>query len=252
MFGFWKKKNTVPITEEDRAWIEKNLVWLHENVVNLRKQPTVLPTREFFDWEFTGKEKDARYVLQRLGKLCRVDVSRVRLSFYSQQTLDFGNGMATRPEEDEKGAAGYYSFDGDESEIQIEIGQLQNPASLVATMAHELSHYVLIGLYDYGHDDDQENEYLTDLLAIAYGFGIFQGNTAFQRSAWQSGGGSGWSIGKQGYLPKQVTAYAMAVIELYKGRSEQTWGQYLEKDFGKYFNRSVGFVFENPHLVHVK
>jgi hypothetical protein len=44
----------------------------------------------------------------------------------------------------------------------------------------------------------------------------------------------------------------MAVIELYKGRPEQTWGQYLEKDFGKYFKKSVGFVFENPHQIQMK
>jgi hypothetical protein len=252
MFNFWKKKNSRPITEEDSIWIENNLYWIHENVVNLRRHPTILPPDAFFDYSFSGQEKDAHFVLERLGELCGVDASKIRLTFYSQQPMDLGSGIITRLDE-EKGAAGYYVQDDEESEIQIEIGQLKDPVSLIAVMAHELCHYVLIGLYEYGHMDDQENEYLTDLLVIAYGLGIFQGNSSFSRKTWDSSSGhSGWSIGKQGYLPKQVTAYAMAVIELYKGRFEQDWLHFLEKDFKKYFTRSVGYVFEHPQDIRVK
>ncbi|MDJ1502710.1 hypothetical protein [Xanthocytophaga agilis] len=242
---FWKKKQELscPVTPEDKEWIENNLDWLDRNLVELANFPTILPTKDFFDWTFTGKQDDAFYVLARIGELCSVNVSHIQLDFINDQ-LDFGNGLLTAIEKGENGIGGLYFGDEDGEAITIEKKQLDNPASLIAVMAHELSHHVLIGLHDIGYSDEKENEYLTDLTAIAYGFGIFLSSnaTVYEVSS------SHWRIGKQGYLPPQVIAYAMAVIHYFKGEIKITpsWIEHLDKKTKKYFLQSLDYVRVHP------
>ena len=244
---FGKKKAKSPVTSDDALWIENNLLWIHQRIVDITKQPTFLPKTPYFDRHFKGNERDAEYLLERIGDMFGIDSNNIRLGFFDEQTHDFGYGVSTM-KEDSDGRAGTYLFDDGRHEINIEVGQLKNTESLIATIAHEMSHYILIGMHEIGYSDDTENEYLTDLLAIAYGFGIFIGNSSFYRKTWTSGDGySGWQIGKQGYLPREVTGYAMALIEMYKRFPEQDPEifSFMQKDFQRTFRKSLAYVNEN-------
>lgn len=240
---FWKRKPKCPVTPEDREWIDHKLDWIDQHIVQLQQQPTILPTKEFFDLEFTGTEEDADFILLQLGKYFKVDTSRIILDFYIQKAQGSEKGMMIKNEDG--GAAGLYIQQKGKFQIMIEMQQLNNPASLIATIAHELSHYVLIGqkgIYLPG----EENEWLTDLLAIAYGFGVFLGNTKFTFQQWQSGDGwGGWSSSATGYLPQQVIAYALASIEFRKGNESPMWINFLKDSFKSDFRKSMLFLIEN-------
>ena len=99
-------------------------------------------------------------------------------------------------------------------------------------------------MYEKGyHFEEQENEYLTDLTTIAFGFGIFLGNTKFNFNQWQSGDGwGGWSASTQGYLPEQVIAYTMAEIQNRKSNLEPTWVDHLQGGFKKQFKNSIKYI----------
>ena len=58
---------------------------------------------------------------------------------------------------------------------------MKDPVALVATLAHELGHVILLrpGLVD---RDDPDMEQLNDLLMVFLGFGIFTANSAFRFS----------------------------------------------------------------------
>lgn len=241
---FWKRKPKCPITNEDKEWIEGKLNWIDANVVKLKNQPTILPTKKYFDWQFTGDQKDADFVLKRVAAYFGIETEEITLNFYSEEAIELANGMITQKEEG-KGTAGLYVQDKDDISIWIEVQQLKKPISLIATIAHELSHYVLMAQKNVYLEGD-ENEWLTDLLSVAYGFGIFIGNTKFEFSQFQSGDGwGGWQFSTQGYLPLQITAYAMAEIEKRKKNETTKWVNLLKKDFRNDYLKSMKYLNAN-------
>ena len=251
---FGKRKAKCPVTHEDGIWVENNLLWLDKRILNVAKQPTFLPTKNYFPYEFTGKEEDAEFVLETVCDMIGAARDNIRLNFFSTKTHYFGFGMGTQIERESEDdlAGGMYVFDDGRHEIAIEMGQLKDPVSLIAVIAHELCHYTLIGMHEIGYSDDTENEYLTDLLAIAYGFGVFLGNSQSYHKATNLGDGfTQTSIGKQGYLPRQVIAYAMALIQLHKNKTAviPDWSDMMNTELKKYFKKSLSFVDENKQVI---
>lgn len=238
---FWKRKVKCPVTEEDRQWIEEKIDWAHINIIDIQKQPTFLPTKKYFDIDFTGQEEEAHELLEVLSLYFQINPDRIHLGFYSEETHELDRGIVTQ-RDDDKGTAGLYIQDGHSNTILIEVQQLKNPQSLIATMAHELSHYILMEEKGYFFEED-ENEWLTDLTSIAFGFGIFMGNTKFNFNQWQSADGwGGWSSSTQGYLPEQMIAYAMAFIQFRKKEMEVEWIHYLEGDFRRHFEKGMKYL----------
>ena len=239
---FWSKKYKCPIDEEDQNWIVHMLRWIDEEIFELTSKQTILPTRKFFDYKFTGIEEDGQYVLDTVGKYFDVDTSEIKLKFYSEENIELDRGLVTKKEEG-KGTAGIYEQDEDNIRIWINEIQLKKPVHLIATMAHEMSHYVLMGIHDVTTDSEEEDEWLTDLFTIANGFGIYMGNTKFEFSQWQSGDGwGGWQYSTQGYLPQQIIAHAMAEIEMLRSEKIPEWINHLNGSFQDDFKQSMMYL----------
>lgn len=239
---FWNKKKKLPITPEDKTWIDQDLNWLKEefgqdHFMGIR---TVTPTKDFYDRTFDGTEKDAEFVLERTMELMSIQNADLQLEFFSDSPIEMAGGTILTTPADIEGswnsASGTYEQTENGSVISIERGQLKNPISLIATIAHELAHQILLG----ENRIEENDEYLTDLTAITYGFGIFIGNSRFEFSSHEFG----WQSSRQGYLPEQIIAYAMAWLS--NERNEKTdYSQYLNKSLKKYFDQSVHWLTEN-------
>lgn len=104
---------------------------------------------------------------------------------------------------------------------------------MIATISHELSHEVLLGEGWIKEND----EFLTDLTALFYGFGIFLGNSQFVFSNNESG----WESKSQGYLPKQIIAYATAWLS-YERKEDMFFVKYFDKSLQKLFNQSLQYI----------
>ena len=239
---FWNKKKKLPITPEDKTWIDQDLNWLKEEFgqEHFMEIRTVTPTKDFYDRTFDGTEKDAEFVLERTMELMSIQNADLQLEFFSDSPIEMAGGTILTTPADLDGswnsASGTYEETENGSIISIEIGQLKKPISLIATIAHELAHQILLG----ENRIEENDEYLTDLAAITYGFGIFIGNSRFEFSSQEFG----WQSSSQGYLPEQVIAYAMAWLS--KERNEKTdYSQYLDKSLKKYFDQSVHWMTEN-------
>ena len=240
---FWNKKKKLPITQEDKNWVDEDLKWLRNEfgVDHFMEIRTVTPTKDFYDRTFDGTEKDAEFILQRTMELMDIRDIDIKLEFFSDQPIEMGDGtMLSTPADINgswKSASGTYQQTEDEITISIEIGQLKKTISLIATIAHELAHLILLGENRIKEND----EFLTDLTAITYGFGIFIGNSRFNFSSFSTNGGFGWQSSSQGYLPEQIIAYAMAW--LYVERCEKNdYTKYLNKSMNKYFKQSVEYM----------
>ncbi|MEP2059291.1 MAG: hypothetical protein ABJJ05_15880 [Maribacter litoralis] len=239
---FWNKKRKLPITDEDKVWVDDDLNWLRtelgeEHFMEIR---TVTPTKDFYERTFDGTEKDAEFILVRTMELMNIRDVKIDLDFFSGSPIEMTDGTVLSSPADINGswksAAGTFEQSSEGTKISIETQQLKNPISLIATISHELAHQILLG----ENRIEENDEYLTDLTAITYGFGIFIGNSRFQFSA----SGFGWQSGGQGYLPEQIIAYSMAWLS--NVRSEKTdYNQFLDKSMKKYFDQSMEWFIGN-------
>jgi hypothetical protein len=240
---FWNKKKKLPITEEDKTWIDENLNWLRTEFgeKHFMEIQTVTPTKNFYDRTFDGTEKDAEFILERTMELMNVKDVEIKLDFFSDNIVEMEDGtLLTTPADINgkwKSAAGTYEMTEKGVVISIETQQLKDPISLIATISHELSHQILLG----ENRIEDNDEYLTDLTAISSGFGIFIGNSRFNFSQFSTNGGFGWESSGLGYLPEQIISYSMAWLS--NERKEKTdYSKFMKKSVKKYFEQSFEYL----------
>lgn len=236
---FWKKKYKLPITQEDKEWVENNLVWLRtelgeEHFLGIK---TITPTQYFYDRTWDGTEEDANFNLIRTMELMVVEDLDVKLEFYTDSPIEMQDGGILSSPADASGkwtsAAGTYEQNEKEKIVSIETGQLKNTIFLISTISHEVAHIILLG----ENRIEENDEFLTDLTAITYGFGIFLGNSRFN----YANDNTGWSMNSQGYLPEQIIAYAMAWLSFQ--RNENTaYDKFLSSSMKKYFTQSSEYL----------
>lgn len=243
---FWNKKKKPSVTEDDKKWIEESFNFLreilgNEHFDNLR---TITPTKIFYNWSFNGDEKDAEFVLERTKELMQIEDSNIRIEYFSNQPIEMNDGTILSSPEDINGqwqsATGAYEEFENEKIIYIEKEQLKNSLSLIATIAIELSRFILLG----ENRIEENDEYLTELTAIAYGFGIFLGNSRFQHTKFQNISHSGWQMSCQGYLPEQIISYAMVWISIQRKESTE-YEKYLNREMAKFFTQNIEYLRTN-------
>lgn len=241
---FWRNRDELPITSNDKKWVEHSLPQLLDMFGDdfIRSLPTITPDKKYFDRDFKGTEADIEYLLVRMTEIMHIDPWEIQLMFYSNRPTKLSEGIVATPQEKLKGgwktSSGEYVNRGlGQKEIWIEMGLMNDPIGLIATMSHELAHYKLLGEYRMLEND----ELLTDLTAIVFGFGIFKGNSYFRFNQWMNNTHQGWQMKKSGYLPEQVIAYAMAWLANYRNE-DISWKKHLNKTMLKYFDTCYKYL----------
>jgi len=239
MFGWFEPK--WPVNEEEKAWVEQRTLWLVEQFgrQRLNEIRVVLPTPEFFPDGYDGDEPSVQAILDRVCGYLRVDAARVELAFYSEAGRPHLIDEHGRPT---GGTAGLYE-EGEKSTIWVEASQLDDPTALVATLAHELSHVLLLGERRIDPETD-DMEQVTDLLTVFLGFGIFTANTTVRESYEDGGNWHRWQIGRQGYLTQCVLGYALAFFAWLRGESDPAWAKYLRPDVRSPFRNGLRFLIK--------
>src|SRR5262249_14673197 len=128
--------------------------------------------------------------------------------------------------------------------IAIRSTQLKDPLALVATLAHELGHVILLGgrLLD---PKSPDHEPLTDLLTVFLGLGIFTANCAGRFRQYQDEARQGWSMQRLGYLPEEVYGYALAKFAAERGEPKSEWVEHLSTNVRAYFKQSRNWLLKN-------
>lgn len=246
MWKLWKN-NRLPITVDDKDWLIESFLFFDNRLGKdfLLSRPLVLPTKDFFDLQFSQTEKDALYVFRKITEIMQVDLSRTKLTFYSEpRQIELTEGLTTIQGDYKSTAGKYIEYNDGAVEIMIERNQLKNPISLIATMAHEVAHLKLLGEGILKQND----ELLTELAVLFYGFGIFNANTSIARlNTWSGLSSAGWQlIGGDGYLHYRVHGFALALYAHYRADLNPKWSVYLEKEVYEIFLRSFNYIRDNP------
>lgn len=253
MFGLFKNKNPeCPIPEDIRIWMENSFIWLinqfgEQKIIGIK---LLLPAKEDFPINFNGSEDVAYNSLRIVAKQMEVNADNIVLSFYNDNILETEGGMGhtlfSQQYEDQRYSSGLYSGKGLDGKfsISIERGQLKEPDKLIATLAHEISHIKILGEGRLKEND----EYLTDLVTVFFGLGVFTANSSFKFYSQYDR----WGYSKQGYLTQQEWGYALALFA-YIRREEKNpaWIKFLSPNIQSDFKKSQQYINYNKDKVLV-
>jgi len=231
------------VTPEFEEWSIKWFNWLKKEFGrrHILQYPVILP-HEHFPVQFNGSEDSAQKTLEIVAHDFKLKTKKLELRFYSQQTGEFydGRGKEILLEDDPFGfSSGQYHGRNDNGkfEIWLETSLLEKPEDLIATIAHELSHVKLLGENRLIEND----EYLTDLLTVIFGYGIFNANVAFRFET----SSDRWGYQKQGYLVDQEWGFVLAHYAFLRGETPPLWLKYLRKSVQSDFKRSMKYIQKN-------
>ena len=229
----------------EQKWIETSYDWL---LIEFGKdcflnRQAVLPTKEFFPDKYLSTEECVLLIVRRTCQYMDVPPDSVEVTFFDESEALSDRNL--RPQgEFRSGAAGLYFRKEkavEKARIAIHANQLKRPMSLVATIAHELGHVILLG-GERISQDNQSHEYLTDLLTVFLGMGIFTANAAFQFGQWQDHSHQGWNISRQGYMSEEMFGYALAGYCWMRNEHKPAWADMLAINVRHYFRRSLSYL----------
>ena len=174
-----------------------------------------------------------------------VDTRRFKLFVYSENREVTGMGIGRSSH---SGSAGLYvgndSTDANgnpRAAIGIEVSQLADPVCLVATLAHELGHEILLGR-GLVTADQQDHEPLTDLLTVFLGLGVFTANATIRDRGWSSGTLAGWQTKRLGYLDQRTFGYALARFAWTRSETKPSWTKHVRPDVRLPMKQGLQFI----------
>jgi hypothetical protein len=213
----------------------------------------ILPTAEDFPDHYDKTPAAVEKLFQRVCAYMQVDRKAIELEIFPDETQEL---RKTLPywQGNSGGAAGLYTHDAAASEdeaakrmiVAIKNSQVEDPLVLVATVAHELGHVILLG-GGLLNPKTKDHEPLTDLLTIFLGLGVFTANAAARFTQYQDERQAGWSMQRLGYMPEEAHGYALAKFAVERGESKNEWVKFLSTNVRTYYKRASAWLDKNPH-----
>ena len=203
------------IDEETAAWHLGCFAWLIEEFGGdgeFARARLVLPRAA--DFPTAGEEGHAlaERIFKQVRAYCGMGDWPVTLVVddnpLSLSSRDVGShGIAS-----EKHAVGLFMPEPGEVVIAYVPSLLDDPPQLIATLAHELAHYLLASAQSAPPCEAEEVEFLTDLTAVFLGFGVFLANARFNQEVVTFGAMEGVGWHRTGYLPEHDLIFALAIF----------------------------------------
>lgn len=241
-------KPAPPLENEWRLWVDENAAWILEEFGHqaIRERTVALPSPEYFPDRYDGTEHAVERLVQRVCGYMDVDRSRFRLEVFTDGDAWLLKSLPAY-KATHQGAAGLYfdPEDGKSLVLALEESQLEDVEAVIATTAHELCHVHLLGDGRVSADE-VDHEFLTDLLTVFLGLGVFTANSAIQFNQWEEGGWQGWKTSRKGYLPEAAFGYALALFAVVRGESKPQWAAYLASNIKHYFKKSMRYLRSSP------
>jgi len=218
--GLFKKTADSFLDQDDEAWIVETFAWLTHRIQPLGAllpRPPVLPTSEFFPvTDCSGHDRAAfifdcvRRHMDMLDWDCQL-VAQPERPPLSIAGIPFHGPMQS------SAPAGTFGTDGNTVVITYDPAEIARPKRLIAILAHELAHYRLAAIAEDVPGGPDLAEQATDLTSLAFGFGVFGANAAFDYQQHQDYQSAGWKTQRLGYLSERVWIFGIAVLLIHSG-----------------------------------
>jgi hypothetical protein len=217
MFGLFGKSRFLDEDIED--WCLETWAWLMTNLGGmdrLRAAALVVPTREFFPpTEAEGHDR-ALYIFGLIKQ--RMGIADWPCTLIDYERVEDGQRIGHYAKV-QRGKTANGTFQIKDGEVIVSYAQdlVAQPRQLIATLAHELSHYLLAKVRTPIPGGNDLHELATELTVAYAGFGVFSANAAFTFEQHQDNFGQGWSSRTSGYFSERTWAFAIALFAALKG-----------------------------------
>lgn len=240
MFNFFKAKPI--LSEQDAEFQIETYKWLLKYFGGkyfYEYAQLVLPTRDYFPSKVDSPEKAAEETFEAVKKYagmekwpCKLMAQEEDINPVISETLIVQNAP--------KSALGTFEYkDSEDVIITYNPASLSNPTQLVATFAHELSHYLTGSAIEPPPGGWDNWEFATDIAATFLGFGVFMANSTFNFSQYSATGYQGWQTTGGGYLTESEHVYALAIFMLLKNIPVSEALAHLKPNLKKLLNKAI-------------
>ena len=248
MFGIGAKR---PLSAAEWEWQLAAFKWLDETVgAGEPRQPLVTPTVDYFPASTSTGAARAAELLEQVQQGAAMAPAEwpVRLIFAGDELpchVPVAQGVALY--NPGQGVAGTFQTEaledgGWQAVITLSPVQLETEMGAIATLAHELAHYLLATVERPMPGGEDCHELLTDLTAVYLGFGIFLGNSARFGGHQFDEGGQWYQSGWQGYLSERALMTALAIQETLAGRDPLAACQWLKPHLAQDVKLAVRYL----------
>jgi len=176
----------------------------------------ILPTKKFFPNQVTSRETAAQTTFEQVKKYAGLEEWPCKL-IEQEEDPNILVAPTVVLQNTKQNPLGTFSQNSkNEIEITYNPKIVSNPTEMVATFAHELSHY-LTGTASEPPPGGWDNwEFATDIGATFLGFGVFLANSTFNFQQHTDNDTQGWAVTGGGYLSEAEHSYALAIFILLK------------------------------------
>jgi hypothetical protein len=250
MFGFKTKR---PVTDIEGAWVDEGFDRLGRmlGADRMLAANVVLPTDEFFPDSFEKTETGLRTLFRRVCHYMWVDPDTLDLEVIpdTSELIEMLPEYHYRASSSDPAGLHFGQSSGDRALVAVKQSLLKDPLSLVATLAHELCHVILL---DGGHmsRDTEDMEPMTDLATVFLGMGIFTANSARRFVQFHEDRRQGWSMNRLGYLPEEIFGYALARFAELRNEGQPEWAKYLNTNVSTYYRQSAAWLGKNKNKLN--
>lgn len=237
MFGLFRKKSH--IDEDFFSWSISVAQWVIENfdgLEQLRRTPLVTPTAQYFPKTDAVDHAFAEYVAERIKILADMRSWKCVVTAQSERPPGF-LGDSVLQKFDVTGPLGTFSEKKHDNEqiayITYDPDLLQSPISLIATLSHEFAHYLMRTCRTAPPGGWEQEEPVTDALAILMGFGVFIANDS---SSFDTTDRS-WSASRRGYLCEGEILHVLSAFLFLSGNGLEDAVAHLKPHLAKRLRR---------------
>lgn len=211
MLSFFAPKP--PVDHDEFEWLVACFAWVDRSIGPSSadgKACLILPSPEFFPVNADRGHELAEELFSRVKHYCGITDWPCQLVMGGQKRANVvapGFTGETRS----SSALGLFLVGEGGATIVYDPALLDSPQQLIATLAHEVAHYLLHGKGTPPGGEELE-EHATDCLAAYLGFGVFQANCAKQFEQFANAEFSGWEMKTAGYLSEQALVTLTALF----------------------------------------
>ncbi len=247
IFKLFAKKTF--LDAEIEAWMLDGYGWLMRNLGGMERialSPLATPNRDFFPPTQAKGRALGAHIFDCVRSSMGMQDWYVSLEPFKRAPSLAGLSYGTI---ESGGANGTFHWDGNKVVISYADDLVAQPHQLVATFAHELSHYLTGSVSEQMPGDEDAHELLTDLCVAYTGFGIFGANAAFHFEQFSDGQSQGWSSQRSGYLSERSWAFALAVFIALKGLPIDSAERWLKDSLVRQAREASKYLATNPGLL---
>jgi hypothetical protein len=243
-----------PLLEEDQArWVIETFAWLLRSDIGydewVERADLVLPTSEFFPVDAAAPDLPAE-LFELVREYAGMEDWPCRLVPHDEPAA-VGELMPGVPVQHGQrtsvaGTFGVVEEAGEQiAEITYSRSSERDHEGFIATVSHELSHYLIHTFPSAPPGGWDAEEPATDICSVYLGFGVFACNTSFRFKQFNDGVMAGWQSKRQGYLEQPVLAFALAVYLRITGNDADAALKHLSVGPRAFLKRALADVDRN-------